>query len=82
MSSVDGSRVAKIDQWHATIPYKVADRIRWLLGNDEVSLAGADLVHALGLPSSYASAMPRILQKLSSAATAKGTVFRFRSKRT
>jgi MOSC domain-containing protein YiiM len=57
----DGFSITE-EKYEAT-PYKVADRMRWLLGNDEISMAGADLVHALGLPSSYARAMPRILQK-------------------
>jgi hypothetical protein len=51
------------EEKYEAIPYKVTDRMRWLLCNDEISLAGADLVHALGLPSSYARAMPRVLQK-------------------
>jgi hypothetical protein len=51
------------EEKYEAIPYKVTDRIRWLLCSDEILLASADLVHALGLPSSYARAMPRILLK-------------------
>ena len=72
-----GDSFSVTEQKCEAIPYKATDRIRWLLGNGDVSLASADLVHALGLPSSYARAMPHILQKLSRAATAKRMVSRF-----
>ena len=70
-----GDRFSVTEQKCKAIPYKAADR--WLLGNGDVSLASADLVHALGLPSSYARAMPHILQKLSGVATAKRMESRF-----
>jgi len=74
-------RFSVTEQKCEAIPYKATDRIRWLLSNGDVSLAGADLVYALGLPSSYARAMPHIVQKLSSAGTARKTVSRFRRER-
>ena len=74
-----GDSFSVTEQKCEAIPYKATDRIRWLLGNGDVSLA-ADLVHVLGLPSSYARAMPRILQKLSSTATAKRAESRFQRK--
>jgi hypothetical protein len=66
-----GDRFSVTEQKCEMILYKATNRIRWLLGNGDVSLASADLVHIFGLPSSYARAMPHILQKLSSAANSK-----------
>jgi hypothetical protein len=60
-----GDSFSITEQKCEAIPYKATDRIRWLLGNGDVSLAGADLVHALGLHSSYARAVPHIFHKLS-----------------
>jgi len=77
-----GDNFSVTEQECEAIPYKTTDRIRWLLDNGDVSLASVDLVYALGLPSSYARAMPHILQKLSSAATVKRTESRFQRKRT
>jgi MOSC domain-containing protein YiiM len=59
-----GDAFAITDEQCEAIPYAVEDRIRWLLGKQEMSLARADLVHTLGLPSSYSRVMGRILQKL------------------
>jgi MOSC domain-containing protein YiiM len=58
-----GDAFSVTEEKYEAIPYKVVDRIRWLVGNDEISFAGADLVHALGLPSSHARAMPRVRQR-------------------
>jgi MOSC domain-containing protein YiiM len=46
------------------VPYAVNERIRWYLKNQNGPAAAIDLIHAIGLPSSYARAMPRILEKL------------------
>jgi len=77
-----GDEFSVTEQKCEAIPYKATDRMRWLLGNGDASLVSADLVHALGLPSSYARAMPHILQKLSTAATVKRTESHFQRKRT
>jgi hypothetical protein len=45
------------------IPYALKDRIRWFLAKQNGGLAATDLVHALGLPASYARALPRLLDK-------------------
>jgi MOSC domain-containing protein YiiM len=60
-----GDAFSITDEKCEAIPYDVKDRIRWLLGKEEVSLAGADLIHTLGLPSSYSRVLGRILQKAS-----------------
>jgi hypothetical protein len=46
------------------IPYAVKDRIRWVLGKQNAVLGAMDIVHGLGLPSSYARAMPRLVANL------------------
>jgi MOSC domain-containing protein YiiM len=46
------------------IPYAVKDRIRWFLGKQNAVLGAMDIVHGLGLPSSYARAMPRLVANL------------------
>ena len=46
------------------IPYAVKDRIRWFLGKQNAVLGVMDIVHGLGLPSSYARAMPRLVAGL------------------
>ena len=46
------------------IPYAVNERIRWFLKKKQGPAAAIDLAHTIGLPSSYARAMPRLLDKL------------------
>jgi len=46
------------------IPYAVKDRVRWFLGRQNAGLAATELAHALGLPSSYARAIPRLVGNL------------------
>jgi len=45
------------------IPYAVKDRIRWLMHSQGASPAIIDLVHKLGLPSTYARTLPRLMEK-------------------
>jgi MOSC domain-containing protein YiiM len=45
------------------IPYAVKDRIRWLMRSQGASPAIIDLAHKLGLPSSYARTLPRLMEK-------------------
>jgi len=46
------------------IPYAVSERIRWFLKKQMAPAAAKDLIHTIGLPSSYAKAIPRMLEKL------------------
>jgi MOSC domain-containing protein YiiM len=46
------------------IPYAVKDRVRWFLGKQNAALGVKELVHGLGLPSSYARAMPRLVASI------------------
>ena len=59
-----GDAVATTEQKLEAIPYAVMDRMRWFLGKQNAGLAAIDLAHGLGLPSSYARAIPRLLEKL------------------
>ena len=63
------------EQKFEEIPYAVNDRIRWYLNKGDPSAAALDLVHTIGLPASYARAMPRLLKKF--AFGALGTKFAF-----
>jgi hypothetical protein len=56
-----GDAVSLTDEKLESIPYAVKDRIRWFLGKQNAVLGAVDLVHGLGLPSSYARAMPRLV---------------------
>jgi MOSC domain-containing protein YiiM len=58
-----GDPVAVTGERLEAIPYAVKDRIRWFFGKQNAALAALDLVHALGLPSSYARALPRMVEK-------------------
>ena len=62
MSVGDGFVVT--EQRCEPIPYALKDRIRWLLDKEGASTVATDLVHQLGLPSSYAGAIGRVAQKL------------------
>lgn len=57
-----GDQVSVTEQQLEPIPYAVKDRIRWFFGKQNASLAAVDLAHALGLPSSYARAIPRLVE--------------------
>jgi MOSC domain-containing protein YiiM len=46
------------------IPYAVKERVRWFLGRQNAVLGAKELVHSLGLPSSYARAMPRLVASI------------------
>jgi MOSC domain-containing protein YiiM len=59
-----GDPVALTGQTLEAIPYAVKDRIRWFLGKQNAMLGAMDIVHGLGLPSSYARAMPRLVANL------------------
>ena len=58
-----GDSFAVTDQKFEEIPYAVNDRISWYLKKGDPSAAALDLVHTIGLPASYARAMPRLLRK-------------------
>ena len=59
-----GDAVTVTDERLESIPYAVKDRIRWFLGKQNAALAALDLVHALGLPSSSARIVPRLVANL------------------
>jgi MOSC domain-containing protein YiiM len=59
-----GDPVTVTDERLESIPYAVKDRIRWFLGKQNAALAALDLVHALGLPSSSALVIPRLVANL------------------
>jgi MOSC domain-containing protein YiiM len=63
---VVGDAVAVTEQQFEPIPYAVKDRIRWFLSKGNASLGARDLAHALGLPSSYVRALPRLAESLAS----------------
>lgn len=58
-----GDKVVVTDEKLEPIPYAVNERIRWHLKKGGGRAAALDIVHAVGLPSSYARAMPRLLEK-------------------
>jgi MOSC domain-containing protein YiiM len=59
-----GDRLVVTEQKFEPIPYAVKERIRWFLSKGNAPAAASQIVHAIGLPSSYARAMPRLLEKL------------------
>jgi len=61
---VPGDSVAVTGETLEAIPYAVKDRIRWFLGKQNAALGAMDIIHGLGLPSSYARAMPRLVANL------------------
>ncbi len=63
-----GDRFAVTEHTMESIPYAVNERIRWFLKKHGPLAAAGDLVHALGLPNSYARAMPRLVGKFLAAA--------------
>ena len=59
-----GDEFAVTQQRFEEIPYPINARIRWFLKKRGGRGAALDLVHALGLPASSGSIMPRLLAKL------------------
>jgi hypothetical protein len=59
-----GDPVTVTEQQLEPIPYGVKDRVRWFLCQQNAGLAAAELAYALGLPSSYARAIPRLVENL------------------
>jgi hypothetical protein len=59
-----GDELVVTEQKFEPIPYAVNERIRWFLSKGNVPTAAGQLIEAIGLPTSYARAMPRILGKL------------------
>jgi MOSC domain-containing protein YiiM len=57
-----GDPVSVVGQQFEPIPYAVKDRIRWFMTTKNASLGARDLAHALGLPSSYARALPYLVK--------------------
>jgi MOSC domain-containing protein YiiM len=58
-----GDRLSVTEQRFEEIPYAVGERIRWFLSKQRAPLAALNLIHEIGLPTSYARAMPRLLAK-------------------
>lgn len=58
-----GDRLSVTAQKFEEIPYAVGERIRWFLSKQRAPLAALNLIHEIGLPTSYARAMPRLLAK-------------------
>jgi MOSC domain-containing protein YiiM len=58
-----GDDLVVTEQKFEEIPYAVHERIRWFLSKGEAPTAARHLIHAIGLPSSYARAMPRLMAK-------------------
>jgi MOSC domain-containing protein YiiM len=58
-----GDRLVVTEQKFEPIPYAVSERIRWFLSKGQAPAAAGQLIEAIGLPSSYARAMPRLLEK-------------------
>jgi MOSC domain-containing protein YiiM len=59
-----GDEFVVTEQKLEPIPYAVNERIRWFLKKQQTPAAAIHLMHTIGLPSSYARAMPRLLDKL------------------
>jgi MOSC domain-containing protein YiiM len=59
-----GDAVTVTGETLEAIPYAVKDRIRWFFGKQNAALGAMDIVHGLGLPSSYARALPRLVANL------------------
>ena len=66
-----GDPVTVTEQQLEPIPYTVKDRVRWFLGRQDPALAATELAHALGLPSSYARAIPRLVESFAVARRAR-----------
>jgi len=58
-----GDEFAVTDICLEPIPYAVHERIRWFLKHHDVPGAAADVMHKIGLPSSAAKLMSRILHR-------------------
>lgn len=58
-----GDKMVVTEEKLEPIPYAVNERIRWHLKKSGGRAAALDIVHAIGLPSSYARAMPRLVEK-------------------
>jgi MOSC domain-containing protein YiiM len=56
-----GDAFGVTEQKLEAIPYAVKERVRWFLGKQNAALGARELVHSLGLPSSYARAIPRLV---------------------
>ncbi len=59
-----GDQFAVLEQRFEPIPYAVNERIKWFLCKHPGPAAARHLIHAIGLPTAYARAMPRLLDKL------------------
>ena len=62
-----GDKLVVTEQKFEPIPYAVNERIRWFLSKG-TDCGRSSLIQAIGLPSSYARAMPRLLGKFLSVA--------------
>jgi MOSC domain-containing protein YiiM len=63
-----GDKLIVTEQKFEPIPYAVKERIQWFLSKGNGAAAAGQLIEAIGLPSSYARAMPRLLEKFLPAA--------------
>jgi MOSC domain-containing protein YiiM len=59
-----GDELVVTDEKFEAIPYAVKERIRWFLSKGEAPAATRQLIDAIGLPSSFARGLPRLLEKL------------------
>ena len=59
-----GDRMVVTAEKLEPIPYAINERVRWHLTKRGGRAAALDIVHAIGLPSSYARAMPRLVEKI------------------
>ncbi|QFI39130.1 MOSC domain-containing protein [Moritella marina ATCC 15381] len=57
-----GDEIKIIDERHESIPYLLADRIKWYLDGIEGKIMVSDLVLNIGLSKSYCRAIPNIIR--------------------
>lgn len=60
-----GDKVQVLLERHEAIPYVFADRIKWYLDKYPVPILVSDLIHAIGLSSSYCRAVPAVIRRRS-----------------
>jgi hypothetical protein len=67
-----GDTFAITEQKFEPIPYDSRERIRWFLSRHKTPIAPIQLINELGLPSSYARAIPGFVRKLMMATSIEG----------
>lgn len=58
-----GDELVVTEQMLEPIPYAINERLRWFLKHQDVPSATIDLIHKIGLPSTCAKVMSRLLQR-------------------